>query len=360
MTDTRPAPAVEDGAGPERPVDGDPATPPGAAGPGSGSAPAQEVSKRPSPFQRAANVWRYRELLGNLVRKELKVKYKNSVLGFLWTLLNPMLYLVVFSLVFQEVLQVTIPYYAIFFLSGLLAWNFFTTAVTAGTSSIVANAQLVQKVWFPREILPLASMGAAMVHFVLQLLVLAGAMALFQRAPSLTYAPALLPAVLVLLVLCAALAIALSALNVYLRDTQHLLELGMLAWFWLSAVVYPYSLVAGRLGGDREWMASLNPLIPIITTFQKVLYNPDPAPFLWYTNGTDPTSYFTPDRSRPIVPVGMLPSQLPDQALPAIPSDHGISWFLSHLAWVGAGSVVLLFGALWLFGRLEDNLAEEI
>jgi len=359
VTDTRPAPPVEDGVGAPPAGDGDGGTGPGASD-GARPAPANEVSKRPSPFQRAANVWRYRELLGNLVRKELKVKYKNSVLGFLWTLLNPMLYLVVFSLVFQEVLQVKVPYFAIFFLSGLLAWNFFSTAVTAGTSSIVANSQLVQKVWFPREILPLASMGAAMVHFLLQLIVLAGAMALFRRAPSISYAPALLPAILVLLVLCAALAIALSAVNVYLRDTEHLLELAMLAWFWLSAVVYPYSLVSSRLGSSREWIASLNPLIPIITTFQKVLYNPDPAPFSWYTNGPDPASFLTSDAGGPGVPVHMLPSQLPDQAAPAIPADHGLGWFLTHLAWVGAGSVLLLFGALWLFGRLEDNLAEEI
>ena len=94
---------------------------------------------------------------GNLIRKELKVKYKNSVLGFVWTLLNPMLYLVVFSIVFQEVLQVQVPYFAIFFLSGLLAWNLFATALGGGTGSIVGNASLVQKVWFPREILPLAA-----------------------------------------------------------------------------------------------------------------------------------------------------------------------------------------------------------
>lgn len=307
--------------------------------------PATEISKRPNPFRRAANVWRYRELLGNLVRKELKVKYKNSVLGFLWTLLNPMLYLVVFSLVFQEILRVQIPYYAIFFLSGLLAWNFFSTAVTAGTASIVGNASLVQKVWFPREILPLASMGAAMVHFFLQLLVLAGAMLLFQRAPSLEYSIALLPAMAVLVVLCAALAIALSAINVYLRDTEHLLELVMLAWFWVSAIVYPYSLVSSRLSAGREWVASLNPMIPVITTFQKALYNPEPAPFLWLTNGLNPDGG---------------PNPIPDQVPPAIPMSHGLGWFLTHLAAVGTASVILLFAALWLFGRLEDDMAEEI
>jgi ABC-2 type transport system permease protein len=326
-------------------------------------APAVEISRRPNPLQRVAQVWRYRELLGNLVRKELKVKYKNSVLGFLWTLLNPMLYLVVFSIVFQEVLRVEIPYYAIFFLSGLLAWNFFATSLSAGTGSIVGNAQLVQKVWFPREILPLATIGAAMVHFVLQMVVLAGAMAVFRRPPNIEYFPALGLAIVVLLLLAALFAIALAAINVYLRDTEHLLELVLLAWFWMSAIVYPYQLIADRLGSAREWWASLNPMIPIITTFQKALYNPS-APLRWFTNSpTDPLEYAPIDANgiqHAQVPDRILPTRIPDQPASAIPMDHDPGWYISHLLWVGAFAVVGLVFALWLFGRLEDNLAEEI
>lgn len=313
-------------------------------------APAVEVSRNPNPLQRIRNVWRYRELLGNLTRKELKVKYKNSVLGFVWTLLNPALYLVVFSLVFAEVLRVDVPYYAIYFLSGLLVWNFFSTALSTGTVSITGNAQLVQKVWFPREILPLASIGAAVVHFFLQAIVLVGALALFRRTPSLDHMIALPLAFLVLLLLSSALAIALSAVNVYLRDTQHLLELALLAWFWLSAIVYPYRLVAERLGPAREWMASLNPVIPIVVTFQKVLYNPEEPAFGWFTNphaaGGGLTS-FDPNGT------------IPDQTSPALIS-HPLGWYLTRLGIMGVVSIVLLFGALWLFGRLEDDLAEEI
>jgi ABC-2 type transport system permease protein len=285
------------------------------------SAELREISRRPSPVRRLVEVWRYRELLRNLVRKELKVKYKSSILGFLWTLLNPALYLVVFSIVFQQVLRVQVPYYALFLLSGLLVWNLFSAAVGGGAGSVVDNAGLVQKVWFPREILPLASIGAALMHFFFQLSVLVIALAIFRKPPDWAFLPALLPALAALLVLAAALGIGLSAANVYLRDTQHLLELVLLAWFWLSAIVYPYRHLADPLGGKAALLL-LNPIISIVVLFQRAIYNPDPAD-------------------------GILP-------------DAGIGWYLRNIGLVGAASILLLLAALWVFGRLEDNLGEEI
>ena len=103
-----------------------------------------------------------------LVRKELKVKYKDSSLGFFWSMLNPAMYLVVFYVVFQIILGSGIPFFAIYLLSGLLAWNLFSGSVTGATGSIVSNGSLVNKVYFPREILPLATVGANLVHFFLQ------------------------------------------------------------------------------------------------------------------------------------------------------------------------------------------------
>lgn len=298
--------------------------------------PALEVSKRPSPLTRLAHLWQYRELVGNLTRKELKVKYMNSILGFAWSLLNPLMYLVVFSVVFGEILDVNIPYYGLFFLSGLLAWNLFSTGLSAGTSSIVANAQLVTKVWFPRESLVIASILAAMVHFLLQSLVLVGALLAFQRMPALEFIPVFVLGLVVLVIFCAALAIALSAINVYLRDTQHLLEVVLLAWFWLSAVAYSYGMVAkqlvARFGERGELVAALNPVLTVVVTFQRTLYNP-----------ADPSA-----------------AELADpNFIPAIP-PHSIGWYVSHLAVTGLVSLVLLYGALALFSRLEDNFAEEI
>lgn len=299
-------------------------------------APATEVSKRPTPFQRIANLWRYRELVGNLTRKELKIKYKNSVLGFVWSLLNPLMYLVVFSLVFNIISQVKVPYFGIFFLSGLLAWNLFSAGLSGGTSAIVANAQLVTKVWFPREALVLAAIFAAIVHFLLQSLVLTAALLVFQRAPAWEYVPVFLFSILVLLLFCTALAIALSAINVYLRDTQHLLEVALLAWFWLSAIAYNYGMVAKRLvdnyGPRGEWLAALNPVLTVVVTFQRTLYNPDPVP---------PEVAANPE------------------FIPILP-DHPMGWYATHLAIAGVASLVLLYGALWLFSRLEDNFAQEI
>ena len=284
-----------------------------------GDRPVVEWSKRPNPFQRLAAVWRYRELLRNLVRKEIKIKYKNSILGVVWTLLNPTLYLVVFTLVFEKLLDSQVPYFAIFFLSGLLAWNLFSTAVSGATGSIVGNAALVSKVWFPREILPLAAIGAALVHFCFQATVLLSALLLFGRAPDWELLPLIPVAIIVLLLVASALGVLLSAVNVYLRDVQHLLELALTAWFWLSAVVYPFKLIDDRLG-DNASLAFLNPMIPVIITFQKALYNP--------TDDTVPTL--------------------------------GAGWYLRNLLITGGAAFLLLLVALHVFGRLEDNFAEEI
>jgi ABC-2 type transport system permease protein len=297
--------------------------------------PALEVSKRPNPFQRIGHLWQYRELIGNLTRKELKVKYKNSVLGFVWSLLNPLMYLLVFSIVFNIISEVPVPYYGIFFLAGLLAWNLFSTALGQGTSSIVQNSQLVTKVWFPREALVLASVFTALVHFALQAIVLLGALIAFQRVPDPTFIPVLLLALVVTLALATALAIGLSAVNVYLRDTQHLLEVVLLGWFWLSAIAYPYGQVVDKLNtsqfAGKEWLLALNPMLTVVISFQRTIYNPD-------YSGTSTSAM---------------------QEAATIP-EHPMSWYLTHLSIALGVSLVLLFGALALFSKLEDNFAEEI
>src|SRR5919109_3141725 len=127
---------------------------------------------RPRVWRRLKDLFAHREILMNLIRKEVKVKYTSSILGAAWSMLNPLLYLAVFSLVFGVVLDSPMPYFPIYLLSGILAWNLFAGSLSLSSRSVVDNANLVKKVYMPREILPLATVGASLVDFFIQALVL--------------------------------------------------------------------------------------------------------------------------------------------------------------------------------------------
>ncbi|MDQ1394278.1 MAG: type transport system permease protein [Acidimicrobiaceae bacterium] len=307
--------------------------------------PVRVVSARVSLAQRLRNIWLFRECLIGLTRKELKVKYKNSVLGFLWSFLNPATSLLVFYVVFQLVLRNGIPFFAIYLISGILVWNLFSVAVPQATVSIVANAPIVKKVAFPREILSFAAVLAALVHFFLQLIVLLVFLVIFKRQPAYAYLPLLIPALLALLMLSLALGVLLAAVNVKLRDVQHLVEIGLQVWFWATPIVYQYRLVrdnviskvvAGKVvpaSGFKHaafiaWR--LNPVTPIVLTFQRAIYG----------------------QTSPVGTDGKVVHVLPDHA--------GQWWYLWQLLAVIGFSFVLLAVALRVFGRLEGNFAEDL
>ena len=224
----------------------------------------------------------HREVLVNLVRKELKVKYTASVLGAVWSLLNPVMFLAVFSLV-VFVLDNNVPDFPVFLLSGLLAWNFLANSLQAGARSVIDNANLVKKMAFPREILPLAAVGVALFDFVLQSVVLMLYIAVYFRfsgpgfhLPELWLYPV---AIAVLLVFTTALTFWVSALNVRYRDVGHLLNLALLVWFWATPIVYQGWLVQQKLetihilGLDAWTLYLLNPVAVIVLGFQRALYS---------------------------------------------------------------------------------------
>src|SRR5437660_1341833 len=229
-------------------------------------------SVRPGGIQRIRELLSYREILMNLIRKEVKVKYTSSRLGALWSMLNPLLYLAVFSLVFGVVLQSKAPDFPIYLLSGLIAWNLLSTSLSLSARSVVDNANLVKKVYLPREILPLASVGAALFDFVLQAIVLA----LFMvglRYGVVGVNLLLLPLAFVALVLLTcALSLWVAALNVRYRDTQHLLNLALLTWFWFTPIVYASAFLQDRLQHHGTWLWLLylaNPLGGIVIGFPR-------------------------------------------------------------------------------------------
>ena len=308
------------------------------------SKPTRVVAARVSIWLRLGELWRARELFFFLVRKEIKVKYKNSVLGFLWSMLNPALTLAVFFVLFTYFLPNGIPNFVIYMFSAMLVWNLFQTAVLTGTSTIVSNAAIVKKVAFPREILPLAAVGSAFVFFLFQSIVLLVFMFAFWHRPDWSAIWLVIPALAAIMVFAAALAVFLSAVNVYLRDTQHLVEVILLAWFWAIPGIYAFSgrvhdnLVTHKILGIRLiWVYFLNPVTPVVMSFQRVFWN---VVHPRYTFKTGPLAH-------KLIPNGVM-------------ARYGIHWYVAaDLAVLGV-SLVMLLGAMVVFGRLEGNFAEEL
>ncbi len=286
------------------------------------------VTAQVSLGRRLREIWGARELLVALVRKELKVKYKGSAVGFVWSMLNPVMYLVIFYLVFSTILDNGIPLFPIWLLCGLLVWNFFSSVLPSATVAIVSNGALIKKVSFPREVLPLASVGAGMVHFALQGSVLLAALLVFRHGVDLAFLALLPYAMVALVVLTSALAIFLAALNVYVRDSQHLLDLALLAWFWMTPIIYPFRQAGDKLveNGLPQWLFMLNPLTPVVVTFQRAIYN------------------------RTTVERGNM------KLLPEV----GLGYHLLLLTALLAVGVALLVGAMAFFRRVEGNFAEEL
>lgn len=288
--------------------------------------------------QRVAAIWRYRELLVGMTRKELRVQYKDSVLGFLWSLLNPATTLIVYYVVFQIILKSGIPYFAIYLISGNIVWNFFSSSVAAACGSVVGNASIIKKVAFPREIPALAVVGSSLMQMGFQSIVMVLFLVGFWRGPAVAYLPLLIPALLAIIVLAAALGILFAAVNVRMRDMSHLLGVALQVWFWACPIVYQYRLVRDRVLHNHSAFVHvlfilyrLNPVTPIVLTFQRAIYG--------VTSPYSSTVKHT---------VAILP-------------DHaGLWWYLWQDLAVLGFALALMVVALRVFARAEGNFAEEL
>lgn len=211
----------------------------------------------------------YREFLKNLVVRDLKVRYRNSVLGFIWSLLNPLLMMAVFSIVFGVLLQQGIPNYPIFILVALLPWNFHSASVMGSVNSIAGNGHLVKRVYFPREILPVSLVLSNLVNFLLALPVLF-LIKLVLGSPFSGWI-LLLPLIVVLQTMfLSGVCLFVSSVNVYLRDTEVIVDVFMLAWFFLSPIVYNMEQLSPESAG---WLYWLNPMASLISSYRLILYN---------------------------------------------------------------------------------------
>lgn len=218
---------------------------------------------------------RHREMLDLLVRRDLKAKYKDSTLGFLWSLARPLMQLAIYYIVVGQFLQAArgIPDFAVYIFAGLTAIGLFTEILTGATGSILANSGLVKKVYVPREVFPLASVGSAIFNFLIQLAVLIIATLLVAKPPLHPQILYFFPAAAVLVVYGTALGLLFGALNVYLRDVQYLVELGAMLLFWASPIVYSWEMVS-NLVKSAFWLDvyTNNPLTLAVIGFQRAFW----------------------------------------------------------------------------------------
>lgn len=221
------------------------------------------------------DIFGQRELLGMLVRRELKARYKDSSLGFIWTLIRPIAMLLIYYIALGKFLGAArdIDDFAIFIYTGLTAWGFFAEALTAGTGSVVANSGLVKKVYLPREVFPLSAIGSALFNFGVQLVILVLATVVAGHFPTGFRWVYALMGLLILVFFATAMALLLSAWNVYLRDIQYLVEIFTMIFFWVSPIVYSWELFVGAV--DAGWIHELylaNPITLAVLGFQRTFW----------------------------------------------------------------------------------------
>ena len=278
-------------------------------------------------------IWAFRELLAGLIRKELKVRYKNSILGFVWSMIQPVFLLVVYNIVFS-ILGEAFDRFPIWLLCGLVMWTFISTSFTTSVQSITANAYLVSKVRFPRAILPLSTVGAAAVHLALQMGAFAIVLVGFRHPVDWAYMWLLVPAIVTAIIFCAAGAVFLSALNVKARDTQHLLEILLLGWFWLTPMLYTWQRSASWLEGKGITTAIIliNPITSVVITFQRAIYGVDTV---------------------------VITGKAGPVAQQVLPNAEQL-WYLRNLGIIALVSAILFGFALNYFDKAEANFAEDL
>ena len=296
------------------------------------NAPVRVMSARVKLGTRLVNLWSRRELMRNLVVSDIRIKYKGSALGLLWSMLNPAFTLGIYYLVFSVVLKNGYPNYVIFLFSGLVLWNMFQNAVFAATGVIVDRAGLVKKVSFPREILPLASVGSAVIYFLIQICVLVIFLFIFHHAPEWSMIEILPITFLNVYLFAATVSVVMAAFTVYMRDLKHLMEVLLQLWFWMSPVVYSYSnSLATQLGTHHiKLLYFMNPMALLVLTFQRTFY-------------VNTLVHSTIDGHL----IHMLPTWAPS------------SFLYLNLAMLAVMAGLFLV-ALVIFGRLEGNFESEL
>ena len=263
-------------------------------------------------FSNLARLFRYRSLIQTLVVRDLKARYRGSVLGFFWSFFNPLMLLLIYTFVFTKVMPGIHPPemepYALFMFCGILPWTWFSSSILESSNTLIAGGNLIKKVLFPAEVLPIVTVLANMVHFFLGLPILVAFLIYYQRSISPLEVMWFFVIVGVQLIFTIGLALFLSSLTVHFRDLKDLLGNLMQFWFFATPVIYPMHLAPQ----DMRWLLNLNPMTHLIRSYQQVLFFDGP---------------------------------------------------LGHQRWlalVGGVSIVVFLAGYFVFDRLRDSFAEEV
>jgi lipopolysaccharide transport system permease protein len=227
-----------------------------------------------------ARLFRYRGLIQSLVSRELKARYRGSVLGFFWSFINPLMLLLVYSFVFEHIMSQRaneLPRYELFLFCGLLPWTWFSSSLLESSGVLISGGNLIKKVLFPAEVLPIVTVLSNMVHFFFGLSILAGFMIWFQWPVHILELAWFPVAVLVQLILTLGFALILSALTVHFRDIKDILGNLMTFWFFSTPIIYPFLNPKDGTEVFTGWTAmllKLNPFTHLAITYQEILYFP--------------------------------------------------------------------------------------
>ncbi len=219
-------------------------------------------------IQKLHELYQYREMIASLVRKDLKGRYKGSVLGFLWTFINPLLQLLVYTMVFSVILKSGIPNYYLHLFVALVPWIFFASSLTTGAKLVLDQKNMIKKIYFPREVLPVAYTISSFCNMLFSFIIVFAVIAVMGLGISLTALPWLIPVMLIQFLLVLGVNLITSSVTVYIRDLEHIMGVLSMAWMYLSPVVYGIDFVPDSW---RSWYL-FNPMAPLILAYRDILY----------------------------------------------------------------------------------------
>ncbi|MBR6791830.1 MAG: ABC transporter permease [Ruminococcus sp.] len=214
-------------------------------------------------------IYNYRQMVFSLVRKDLRGRYKGSVLGFLWTFINPLFQLIVYTIAFSFILPSSIDKYYLHLFVALIPWIFFSSSIQGGASSIISAKDMVSKIYFPREVIPISYVTSCFVNMLLSFIIIF-AVVIFSGVGVNPLALLCLPVVMIIeYVMALGLALPFSAITVYFRDLEHILGIITMAWIYLTPVLYPIDMIADE---TIKKLFYINPMTSVIVAYRDILY----------------------------------------------------------------------------------------